>query len=308
MTQLIRGLQHITPFHKQGVVTIGNFDGVHRGHQALINKVKSRAKALHVPSILITFEPLPVEYLQPKIAVGRLTRFREKFSALKATGIDYVLVLPFNKTLASLTADAFVKTVLVDGLQIEHLIVGDDFRFGYKRMGDVGLLQQAGLQYGFTVESMTSFKIEDQRVSSTLVREALAQGEQKRAALLLGRPYTMMGRVVHGNKLGRQLGFPTANIELHRKTSPIRGVYAVRMSGVSETALPGAANIGTRPAVNGTRILLEVHLFDFDRDIYGRHVTVEFYQKLRDEAHYENQDLLKQAIADDVSEAKKILL
>lgn len=312
MTDLIRGLYNILPRQKGGVVTIGNFDGVHLGHKALIDMVKERAKSLHVHSTVITFEPQPMEYFaRPKIplfrkgdGVARLTRWREKFCALAGTGIDQVLVLRFNRKLAELRAEEFIKKVLVDDLAIEHIIVGDDFRFGRKREGDFQFLEQAGERYGFTVEKMPSVLIDGERVSSTRIREALDKGELKEAEHLLGRPYTMMGRVAHGDKLGRKLGFPTANIYLHRQVTPVQGIYVVRMHGIDKEALPGVANVGIRPTIGGTRVLLEVFLFDFDRDIYGQHVTVEFCKKLRDEEHYASLELLTAAIATDVKNAR----
>lgn len=308
MTELIRGLYNILPIHKGGVVTIGNFDGVHCGHKNLINRVKKQALAMNIPSIVITFEPQPMEYFarnQPeKPKVARLTRFREKFYALAETEIDYILLLRFNKTLASLPAKDFVREILIEGLGIKHIIIGDDFRFGYHREGNLDYLKNAGEEFGFTVESMASVVIEGERASSTRVRKALAERNHALAERLLGRPYTMMGRIVHGNKLGRQLGFPTANIYLHRDLTPIHGIYVVRVYGLAKHGLPGVANVGIRPTIGGTRSLLEVHLFDFDRDIYGQHVTVEFCQKLRDEEYFPNLELLQEAIAKDVEQAK----
>lgn len=319
MTKLIREIYNIEPIQKGSVVTIGNFDGVHLGHKALISKVKERAQALHVPSMVITFEPQPAEYFA-KFSKGekeaapskgrilppaaRLTRWREKYYWLAETSIDYVLVLQFNHKLAELTAEDFVKQILVDALAVEHIIVGDDFRFGHNRQGDFNLLVKLGEDFGFTVENIHSLVIEGERASSTRIRQALSVGNHAVAELLLGRPYTMMGRVVHGDKLGRKLGFPTANIYLHRAVTPVQGIYVVRMHGIEKHGLPGVANVGIRPTVGGTRSLLEVYLFDFDRDIYGRHVTVEFCKKLRDEKHYENLDLLRKAIAEDVVQAR----
>lgn len=308
MTQLIRGLYNVAPQHKAGVVTIGNFDGVHQGHQALITRVKERAKALHVPSIVITFEPLPKEYfakLENSSSLPRLTRWREKFIALAQTGIDYVLVLPFHQQFAAWRAEEFIQNVLVDHLAIEHVIIGDDFRFGFQREGDFAFLNNAGLRYGFTTEEMPSVILDGMRVSSTLIRDALEKGDQALAEHGLGRPYAMQGRVVHGDKLGRQLGFPTANINLHRNKAPVQGIYTVRVHGIEKQALPGVANIGIRPTVGGTKPLLEVYLFDFDRDIYGKHVSIEFCKKLRDEKHYKDLALLKEAIAKDVEMAKE---
>lgn len=303
-TELIRGLYNIRPQHDGCVLTIGNFDGVHLGHQALLAKVREKAAVLRIPSIVLTFEPLPKEFFGRATVVPRLTRWREKFSAISHCGIDKVLVVNFNAKLAALTAEDFVKQILCDGLNVKHIIVGDDFRFGHARQGDFAFLQQAGQRYGFTVEAMPSVLVDNERVSSTLVREALAVADHPWAEKLLGHPYTMQGRVVHGDKRGRIIGFPTANIFLHRAVTPIQGVYAVRMYGIEPQGLPGVANVGIRPTINGTRSLLEVHLFDFDRVIYGRHVSVEFYKKIRDEKRFESLDLLKEQIFKDATVAR----
>lgn len=305
MAKLIRGLYNMISLAQKGVVTIGNFDGVHLGHQALINKVKDQAKALNVPSIVIIFEPQPIEFFAKEKGVARLTRWREKYSALCDTGIDYIFMLRFNERIADWSADEFIKRVLVDGLAVQHVIVGDDFRFGKKRRGDFAFLKQEGARYGFGVESMESVLTEGQRVSSTRIRQALAEGNHELAERLLGRPYTMMGRVVHGDKLGRTLGFPTANIFLHRTITPVQGIYIVRMHGIDRRALPGVANVGIRPTIGGTRSLLEVYLFNFDRDIYGRHVKVQFCKKIRAEERFENLELLKKAIANDAELARE---
>lgn len=303
MTELIRGLYNIAQKHRGGVITIGNFDGVHIGHNSLIEKVKERAKSLNVPSIVATFEPQPMEFFGHK-SVARLTRWREKFQALAHTGIDYVLVLRFNQRFADLGPEDFIQQVLVKGLAVTDVIVGDDFRFGKKREGNFEFLKNAGERYQFKVESMPSVILNHERISSTRIRKGLESGSHELAEQLLGRPYTMTGRVVHGDKLGRQLGFPTANIFLHRAVAPVQGIYIVRMHGVEKQPLPGVANVGIRPTIGGTRSLLEVYLFNFDRDIYGKYVTVEFCKKLRDEAHYDNLELLKEAIAQDAAQAQ----
>lgn len=309
MTELIRGLYNLLPKHKGGVITIGNFDGVHAGHKSLINKIKEYAKAHQVPAIVITFEPQPLEFFAKQKGntnkvTARLTRWREKYAALAEAGLDYVLVLRFDQTLANLSAEEFINEVLVKGLAVKHVIVGDDFHFGRNREGNLGYLKEAGLAKGFTLEAMDSVAFAGERVSSTRIRQALAFGDHTTAQYLLGRPYSMMGRVGHGNKLGRQLGFPTANIYLHRVVTPIQGIYVVRMFGIEKEGLPGVANVGIRPTIGGTRTLLEVYLFDFNRDIYGKHVTVEFYKKLRNEAYFPNLELLREAIAKDVEQAR----
>lgn len=301
---LIRGLYNIKPRHKECVLTVGSFDGVHRGHQALLAKLKEKAVQLKVPSLVLTFEPLPKEYFGQNNVVPRLTRWREKLTVIEASGIDNVLIIHFNEKMADFTAEEFVKNILYDALKIKHIIIGDDFRFGKARAGDFAFLKEISNQYHFTVEKMPSFLIDNQRVSSTLVREALASANHPLAEKLLGRPYTMQGRVVHGDKRGRIIGFPTANIYLHRSVTPVKGVYAVRMHGLKQQSLPGVANVGVRPTIDGTRSLLEVHLFDFDDDIYGRHVSVEFCKKIRDERRFESIDLLKQQIFKDADAAR----
>jgi riboflavin kinase/FMN adenylyltransferase len=301
-TQLIRGIYNLSQQFQGCVATIGNFDGVHKGHQALLERVKQKAKILAVPSVLITFEPQPGEFFTKSGSlIPRLTRWREKFHALAACDIDAVLVLRFNKDLAELTAGAFIQKILVDGLAVKHVVVGDDFRFGKSRQGDFNFLQQAGL----SVESMPSVTIEGERVSSTRIRLALQNKQHALVEKLLGHPYFMEGRVVYGDRRGRTMGFPTANILLHRQVTPVSGVYAVKMHGVSSQPLRGVANVGVRPTVDGTRSLLEVHLFDFDQDIYKRQVKVEFCEKLRDEKRFESLDLLIEQIWRDARDARE---
>jgi riboflavin kinase/FMN adenylyltransferase len=301
-TQLIRGLINLPAGFKGCAATIGNFDGVHRGHQALLGQVKMASRALGVPSVVITFEPQPAEFFAG--GLPRLTRWREKFAALAASGIDYVVVLRFNRKLAALDAMEFIQAILVDKLHVRHVVVGDDFRFGKARQGDFDFLKMTGRTLGFTVEKMPSFTLQNERVSSTQIRRALAAGDHGQVTLLLGRPYTMKGRIVKGDQRGRTLGFPTANIYLHRPVAPLQGVYSVRLYGIAEDGLPGVANLGSRPSVDGTRMLLEVHLFDFEQDIYGRSVCVEFCKKLRDEKRYDSIDLLKEQIAKDAAAAR----
>ena len=237
----------------------------------------------------MTFEPHPRELFAPDQAPARLTSLREKLGLLEACGIDRAYVCHFSHKLAALTADQFIDRLLVRGLAVRYLIIGDDFRFGRGRGGDFALLQQAGVEHNFGVEAMHTVDLDGERVSSSAVREALAAGDLEHAARLLGRPYNISGRVVHGDKIGRRLGFPTANIQLKRKRVPLAGVFAVTVSGVDKRHLPGAASLGVRPTLgNGLKPVLEVHLFDFDREIYGSHVTVHFLHKLRDEAKYDS--------------------
>jgi riboflavin kinase / FMN adenylyltransferase len=304
-TKLIRSLYNITPAQQGAVITIGNFDGVHIGHQHLISKMIKMAKARGVPSLVITFEPHPFEFFgKDNITIPRITRLREKFSILADCGVDNVLILPFNQHLADLSATDFINHILHGALHASYIMIGDDFRFGHNRQGDFTRLKEQGTELGFSVEAMPTVIIDGERVSSTRVRRALAEGNHGLVKQLLGRPYTMLGRVRRGDQRGRQLGFPTANIFLHRKLTPVRGVYTVYVHGVADHPWPGVANIGIRPTVDGTRSLLEVHLLDFNQDIYGRYVRVEFCEKLRDEVRYPNLDLLKEQIANDVVAAR----
>ena len=302
--RLIRGLHNLRPEDHGCVATIGNFDGIHLGHQAVIGQLAEEAADLGVPSLLISFEPQPMEYFQPSKAPARLTRLREKLQALRRYSVDQVLCLSFNRALAEMPAEVFIKDILIDALKIKYLVVGDDFRFGKDRVGDFAMLQQAGEQFGFQVVNMHTFSIDGERVSSTRIRSALEQGDLAEAERLLGRAYRMSGRVVHGEKLGRQLGFPTANIDLHRKATPLQGIFVVEVFGLEGEPLPGVASLGTRPTLDGKKILLEVYLFDFDQDIYGRHLQVSFLHKLRDEVKYTTLEALTEQIQIDVDEAK----
>lgn len=303
--QVIRGLHNLRPHHRGCVATIGNFDGVHLGHQAVFRHLREKADALGLPATVITFEPQPLEFFAPDRAPARLTRMREKLQALKDAGIDRTVLLEFGPKLAAMSAPAFVRELLVEGLDVRYLFVGDDFRFGRGREGDIGLLRRVGNQHDFEVENMNTFAVGEERVSSTRIRQALADGDLELAEHNLGRPYRICGRIAHGDARGRTIGFPTANVDLHRKVSPLRGVYAVEVIGLEEGVLPGVANIGNRPTVEGDdRYLLEVHLFDFSRMIYGEHVQVEFRKKLRDEKRFDSFDHLRQQIERDAEAAR----
>ncbi len=306
--QVIRGSHNLRPEHRGCVATIGNFDGVHLGHQAVLGQLAEKADALGLPLAVVTFEPQPQEYFRPDTAPPRLTRLREKVQALRRYAVDRLLVLRFDAAFAAQEPQAFIDGVLVDGLGVRHLVIGDDFRFGRQRAGDFDMLRRAGREHGFEVVNMHTFSLDAARVSSTRVRAALAAGDLNAAEKLLGRPYRMSGRVAHGDKLGRALGFPTANIHLHRQATPLRGVFAVELYGVHGEPLSGVANLGTRPTAGGLRTLLEVHLFDFDRDIYGAQVQVEFLHKLRDERRFDSLDALKAQIALDAQQARDFLL
>ena len=302
--KLIRGLHNLASFQGACVATIGNMDGVHLGHQAVLGQLAEKASTLGLPTVVIVFEPQPQEFFAKENAPPRLSRFREKIEALRRFSIDYVLCLPFNKRIASIRAQDFIQQVLVEGLSVRYLVIGDDFRFGYKREGDFSTLQAAGEVHDFQVAKMHSFTIDDVRVSSTAIRQALADGDIKAAEKYLGRSFRMSGRVARGDARGRELGFPTANLQLHRAVSPLRGVYAVEMFGLDGEPIPGVANVGTRPTVDGTRALLEVHLLDFNRVIYGRHVQVSFLSKIRDEQKFASLDELVAQIEQDVERAR----
>mgnify|MGYP000675109548 CR=1 FL=1 len=291
------------------VLTIGNFDGVHLGHRAMLERLIATARKAAMPAAVLTFEPHPREYFAPAEAPARLTRLREKLELLAECGVDQVYVCRFNARFASLTADEFIERVLVRGLGARHLLIGDDFRFGKGRSGDFALLQQAGVAHRFAVEAMTTIELDEERVSSSSIRAALASGNLTRAEHFLGRPFSISGRIVHGDKIGRTLGFPTANVQHARHRLPLTGVYAVSVDGLNHRSVFGAASIGVRPTIAaGLKPVLEVHLLDFERDIYGAHVHVNFHHKLRDEARYASLDALKAQIARDVEATREYFL
>lgn len=283
------------------VLAIGNFDGVHLGHRALLERLVATARQHGLPPAVMTFEPHPRELFAPDQAPARLTSLREKLALLEGCGIEEVFLLHFSRKLADLSAEAFIERVLVQGLAVRHLIIGDDFRFGKGRAGDFAMLQAAGAAHGFGVEAMHTIEIDGERVSSSAVRNALGAGDLEHAARLLGRPYNISGRVVHGDKIGRKIGWPTANIQLKRKRVALTGVFAATVSGLDKRHLPGAASLGVRPTLGqGLKPVLEVHLLDFDQEIYGAHVTVHLLHKLRDEMKFDSFAELAAQIARDV--------
>ncbi len=297
-----RNLKNISPDLDPTVVTIGNFDGVHVGHQQLLNKLLQQSKSQQLPSLLVSFDPYPKEFFLGD-SIPRLMSWREKYISLKESGVDYFVTIQFNKAFAALTAEAFVKQILVDKLHAKVVIIGDDFHFGTGRKGDYELLCSLGKKHDFNVIRVPTCKYTNERVSSSRIRHVLQAGNMALACELLGHHYYLCGTVVHGDKRGRKLGFPTANIDLHRRLVPLVGVYVVQVS-IAGKMYQGAANIGTRPAVNGTRVLLEVYIFDFEQQIYGQNIKVEFLHKLRDEENYESLDLLKEQIQKDVDTAR----
>jgi len=306
MIELIRGSYNLTAKHRGCVATIGNFDGLHLGHQKVLEQLREKAQQLNLPSLLITFEPLPQEYFRGTAAPARLLRLREKLMLLATYKIDRVLCLRFNQKLAQLPAAEFVQQILVSKLGIKWLIVGDDFRFGAQRQGDFALLTQLGEKHGFAVTPTTTVTREGVRIGSSRVRTALDQGDLTLAKQLLGRPYRIGGHVIHGDKRGRQLGFPTANIPLRRWVKPLQGVFTVLVHGVGDKPLPAVANIGTRPSVDGNHSLLEVYLLDFKQDIYGHYLQIEFLQKLRDEQRFASLEELKTQISKDIATAREL--
>jgi riboflavin kinase/FMN adenylyltransferase len=290
------------------VATIGVFDGVHLGHQRILNRVLGEARQRRLSSLVFSFEPTPREYFSSADPPARLMRFREKFAVLRDMGFDSLHCPPFDAALESLEAQAFMEQLLVRRLGVRHLVVGDDFRFGHRRAGTLADLRAAGPRLGFSVEQVASvITPEGVRVSSTAVRDALAAGDMAVARRLLGRPYEMTGRVVSGLRLGQQLGMPTANVNLRRRTSPVAGIFAVRIGGIAAGLLPGVASVGTRPTVDGTSPLLEVHVFDFASNLYGRYIHVQFIAKLRDEVKFPDLPSLQRQMHLDAAEARRVL-
>jgi riboflavin kinase / FMN adenylyltransferase len=289
------------------VLTVGNYDGVHLGHQHMIRVLKRRAAELGCPTTVLVFEPSSKEFIDPAGAPPRLTRWREKYLALSALGVDRLVTLRFDEAMRAMTPQQFVERLIVGALGARHVVVGDDFRYGAKAQGTIDSLRAAGAAGGFGVEQVSPFVFEGVRVSSTAVRERLESGDCAGAARLLGRPYRMMGRVAHGQQLGRTLGFPTANLRLMRRKSPLWGILAVRVRGIGSLPLDGVASLGTRPTVNGVEPLLEVHVFDFAGDLYGRELEVEFVAKLRDEAKFDSLDSMMVQMQVDASQARDVL-
>lgn len=303
--EIIRGLINLREKHRGSVVTIGNFDGVHLGHQAILKQVNERAAQLGVPSMLICFEPQPLEYFDEYNAPARLTRFREKVELLEGNGIDLVLCFKFNEETRSMTPEQFLE-VLTGKIMVRALFVGDDFKFGHDRSGDFELLSTAGQKHGFSVTNLYTLTYEHIRVSSSHIRECLERGEFDVAEKMLGHPYTITGKVVYGRQLGRTLGVPTANLQLHRYRAPIDGVYAVEISGL-DGRLIGVANVGVRPTLDETTLkpILEVHIFDFEREIYGQYVKIIFRRKIRDEIKFDGLEQLKKAIFADIANVRE---
>ena len=302
--EIIRGYHNIKPRHRGNVVTIGNFDGVHHGHQLLLNHLRAKSAELGVPSLLITFEPQPREFFAGAEVPPRLTRLREKVVLLERTGLDRLLLLPFNEEVAKTPAQWVADDLLHQMLDAKFVVIGDDFRFGRDREGDYEFMHACGERLGYGVSHIGTLTQQQERISSTRIRQALAAGDFTLAEQLLGHEYFIMGRVVYGRQLGRQMGVPTANIRLHRYKAALEGVYCVQVQGVDDTVYNGIANIGVRPTVDGREPLLEVHLFDYSGDLYNRLLTVTFKHKIRDEQAFESIEVLKAQIERDLVTAR----
>jgi riboflavin kinase/FMN adenylyltransferase len=304
--ELVRGLGCLRDRHRGGVVTIGTFDGLHRGHRALIERALALAAAASRPAMMVTFEPMPREYLHAAEPPARLANFRERWRLVEASGLDALCVMRFGERLRNLPGEAFAELIATD-LGAAAVVVGHDFKFGRDGEATATSLEEAGRRYGFRVEIVPPVRLEGQRVSSSAVREALAAADFACAAQHLGRPYTMRGRVTRGERLGRTLGFPTANLRLRRRRSPLDGVFAVRVHGVAAGAWPGVSSLGTRPTVGGVEPWLETFLFDFAADLYGREIEVEFVRRLRGERRFESVEALVEQMHRDATAARSVL-
>jgi len=308
----VRMVRHLAdlPFDDMrdgSVVTIGAYDGLHLGHQQLLASVRAAAHVRRLPSVVMSFEPMPREFFAAASPPARLMRFREKFEALAAHDIDYFYCPRFDAQMRDIPAADFIRRILVHGLGARHVVVGDDFHFARKREGNAAMLAQAGRVLEFVVEQLPSVVVGDVRVSSTAIRAALGQGDLVQASALLGRPYRMSGNVIRGEKLGRTLGFPTANVDLRRRQSAVLGIFAVRVHGLGGRPRDAVASVGTRPTFNGVKPLLEVHLFDFDEDIYGTYIHIDFISRLRSEIKYDDIDDLVAQMHRDADNARSIL-
>jgi riboflavin kinase/FMN adenylyltransferase len=303
----VRGLHNLRPRHRGCVLTIGAFDGVHRGHQEMIRVLHDQAREHSLPGAVLSFEPTPREFFAKSSPPARLTRFRERFDAFAHYGVERFVCVRFDDRMRQMTPEEFIDGVLVGSLGIRHIVVGHDFRFARGHDGSVATLRAAGPTHGFGVTVVPPFEVDGNRVSSSLIREVLEAGDMKRAAKYLGRPYRITGKVIAGQRLGRTLGFPTANLRLHRRATPVAGIFAVRVSGPGLKDAPGVASLGTRPAVNGKELLLEAHVFDYSGDLYRRYVHVDFIERLRDELWFASMDALVEQMHKDAVLAREIL-
>lgn len=305
--ELIRGLHNLRAQHRGCVLTIGAFDGIHLGHQEMIRIVREQAARCSATAALLSFEPTPREFFAKGAAPARLTRLRERVEALRRYGIERFICARFDQRLRSMDADAFIRNVLFEALGVKHVVVGHDFKFGRNMSGTVATLREYGAELGFGVTEVAPVTVDGERVSSSRVRTTLGCGDLQTAARLLGRPYRMTGKVVHGGKLGRTLGYPTANLRLHRRTTPLSGIFATRVTGAGLQNAPAVASLGTRPTVDGRELLLEVHVFDYSGDLYGRYLHVDFVARLRDELRFPDLDALTRQMHADAAQARAIL-
>ncbi len=305
--KIVRGLTNARPSDRGCVLTIGNFDGLHLGHEAIVGHLAARGREHGLPTALLTFEPNPREYFDPANAPARLMRLRDKAARLAELGLDRLILLKFDQRLRAWNGQEFIERVLVEALGARHVVIGSAFRFGKGRSGTVELLRQAGRQLGYNVDEVGAVIIDGERVSSTRVRAALARGDLVTVRRLLGRDYRMTGRVMEGRRLGRTLGYATANLRLHRRVSPVAGVFAVRVHGVDGRTRPGVASVGSRPTVGGGEILLEAHVFDWQGDLYGRYLGVDFVAKLREESKFPDLNSLVERMHVDAREARQVL-
>lgn len=289
------------------MATIGSYDGLHLGHQKLLDHVLEVARERGLPSVVMSFEPTPKEFFAREKPPARLMRFREKFEALADYGVDIFFCPRFDESMKRISAADFIRRILVQTLNVRHLVIGDDFRFAQDREGHLQMLQRAGRSLKFSVEQLSSVIVEGERVSSTAVRTALDAGDLAKARKLLGRDYRMSGRVIRGQKLGRELGYPTANVNLNRRRSAVMGIFAVRVTGPGWGPLDGVASVGTRPTFAGTKLLLEVHIFDFNEEIYGQAIHVDFVARLRSEQKFDEARELVEQMHKDAAEARAIL-
>ncbi len=303
--EIIRGQLHLTRSLSQCVLTIGNFDGFHQGHQQLIEKLQAEGRRLNCPTAVVTFEPQPKEFFNREAQVPRLMRFQEKWNIFEEKKIDYLICLQFKTKLAEFPAEEFVKKILLSQLGMKSIVIGDDFAFGSKRKGNIELLQEMGKINQFAVTGMPSLLFAGKRISSTWVRQALIENNLQLAAELLGRPYFLCGRIVHGDKRGREWGIPTANITLKNKRVCVDGIYAVHVQGLRASPVPGVASVGIRPMFPQQGMLLEVHLLDFEQDIYGKRIKVEFLEKIRDEKKFASTAELIAQIEQDIQVTRR---
>lgn len=304
---ITRGFESVRAANRGCVVAIGNFDGLHLGHQAIIARLAERSREMSLPAAVLAFEPHPREYFAPQKAPARLMRLRDKAEMLETAGVSMLRVLRFGAALSAWDGVTFIERILDLALGAKQVVIGAGFRYGHGRGGDVTLLRAEGARRGFGVDELPPQELGGERVSSTRVRTALAAGRLDEARALLGRDYRISGRVIEGTRLGRRLGFPTANIRLYRRASPVAGIFAARVSGAGPDRLPAVASVGTRPTVGGVEMILEVHLFDFDGELYGRRLAVDFIARLRDEVHYSDLETMIAQMHRDASQARQLL-